>query len=195
MKETHIPVNIPNILSLYRLFSFPFLMIFIFIDQQVLFAFFIWFNLTTDILDGWIARRFNQTTPIGAKLDGLADTGTYILAITGIFMFKWQDFDPHTISFSVFIALFIASRVIPLIKFGRFYGFQIYSGKIGAYIHGIFFIVLFFWGFYAWFFYIMVISGYILFSETILISLILKENKSHVKGLYWILKERKNQAS
>jgi cardiolipin synthase (CMP-forming) len=191
MKQTNIPLNIPNILSLYRLFSFPFLFIFIFLGHQILFAFFIWFNLTTDILDGWIARRLKQTTEIGAKLDGLADTGTYILAFTGIFMFKWSDFQHYTISFFIFTGLFVISRLLPLLKFGRFFGFQTYLGKSCAYIHGIFFIVLFFLGFYEWFYYPMVISGYIVFSETILITLVLKENKSHVKGLYWILKEHK----
>jgi len=191
MKIINIPFNLPNVLSLYRLFSFPFIMIFIFLRHEGLFAFFIWFNLTTDILDGWVARRFNQVTEIGAKIDGLADSGTYILGLTGILVFKWAYFQPHSVSFFIFIGFFIISRLFSLIKLGRFYGFQTIGGKTAAYIHGLFFIILFIIGFYEWFYYVMIVSGIIVFSENILLTIVLDESKSNVKGLYWELKTRK----
>jgi cardiolipin synthase (CMP-forming) len=195
MKIINIPLTIPNALSLYRLFSFPFIMIFIFLGHEKLFAFFIWFNLTTDILDGWIARRFNQMTDIGSKLDGLADSGTYILALTGIMMFKWNDFQPHSVSFFIFIAFFIASRVFSLIKLGTFWGFHTYGVRIAGYIHGAFFIVLFFSGFYLWFYYIMIVSGVLAFSETILLTLLVNEPEVRIKGLYRMIKPAKGQGS
>jgi cardiolipin synthase (CMP-forming) len=195
MKIINIPLTIPNALSLYRLFSFPFLMIFIFLGHEKLFAFFIWFNLTTDILDGWIARRFNQKTEIGAKLDGFADSGTYILAITGILVFKRTDIEPHVIWFYIFIGFFIISRLFSLIKLGIFYGFHSYTAKITGYIHGIFFIVLFVFSFYEWFYWVMIASGLFLFFENILITMILKESMPEVKGLWWLLKSRSEQKS
>jgi cardiolipin synthase (CMP-forming) len=195
MKIINIPLTVPNILSLYRLFSFPFIMIFIFLGHEKLFAFFIWFNLTTDILDGWIARRFNQITEIGSKIDGLADSGTYILALTGIVMFKWNDFQPYSVSFFIFIAFFIASRFISLIKLGTFWGFHTFGVKIAGYIHGAFFIVLFFSGFYHWFYYIMIISGVIVFSETIIMTLLVDEPEARSKGLYWMIRSGKEQGS
>ena len=191
MKIINIPLTVPNILSLYRLFSFPFLLIFIFLGHQYLFAFCLWFNLITDILDGWIARQFNQATVIGAGLDGLADSGTYILGITGIIVFKWTDIQPYAVLFYVFIGLFLISRLTALIKFGRFYGFHTYGAKTAGYIQGSFFIVLFFLGFYPWFYYLMIISGYIVFSENLLITFFLSESMPNVKGLYWVLKTRK----
>jgi cardiolipin synthase (CMP-forming) len=191
MKIINIPLTIPNALSLYRLISFPFIMIFIFLGHEGLFAFFIWFNLTTDILDGWIARRFNQMTEIGARIDGLADNGTYILALIGIYVFKWPDIQPHAVSFFIFIGVLITSRLYSIIKLRIFHGFHTYGVKIAGYIHGIFFIVLFVSGFYLWFYYIMIISGLIVFSENILITLFLDESRSEVKGLYWVLKTRK----
>jgi cardiolipin synthase (CMP-forming) len=189
MKIVNIPLTIPNVLSLYRLFSFPFVMIFIFLGHEKLFAFFIWFNLTSDILDGWIARRFNQTSEIGARIDGLADSGTYILAITGIFVFKWTDFQPHSLSFFIFIGFWLVSRFYSLIKFGVFWGYHSYGVKIAGYIHGSFFIILFFLGFYRWYYFIMVISGIVVFSENMLMTFFLKESRADVKGLYWVLKQ------
>lgn len=191
MKINHVPFNVPNILSLYRLFSFPFILIFVFLGHQGLFSFFICFNLFTDFLDGWIARQFNQMTEIGEKIDGLADNGTYVLAITGSIFFKWTDFQPHLVSFSVFLGLFAISRIYFLFKFGICHGFHAYSAKIGGYIHGLFFMVLFTLDFYDWLYYVMIISGTIIFLENLLIVYFLKESKSTVKGIYWLLRERK----
>ena len=193
MKQVQIPLNVPNALSLYRLFSFPFIMIFIFLGHERLFAFFIWFNLTTDILDGWIARKLNQVSDAGIMLDGLADTGTYILAITGMFQFKWPDIQPYVTWFIIFVFMLLSARLYTLIRFKRFYGFQTYGGKTAAYIHGIFFIVLFFFGFYKWFYFLMIISGYLVFAETIVITAMLDKERSNVKGLYWLLREKKLQ--
>ena len=191
-KPGKIPLTLPNILSLYRLLSFPFVLLLILTGKYNLFVFFMWLNLTTDILDGWLARRLNQVTETGAMLDGLADTATYILGLSGIFIFKWIDFEPFSVTFFVFLALFIISRFFSFIKLGRFYGFQTYGGKIAGYIHGSFLLVLFLLGFYTWFYWIMIISGYLVFSENIIITILLKESKSQVKGLYWILKEKNN---
>jgi cardiolipin synthase len=193
MKKLIIPLNVPNALSLYRLFSFPFIMIFVFLGHETLFAFFIWLNLSTDILDGWIARRLKQVSDAGAMLDGLADTGTYILAITGMFQFKWPDIQPYAAWFIIFAGMLLSTRLFSLIRFKRFYGFQTYGGKTAAYIHGTFFIVLFFFGFYKWFYFLMIISGYLVFAETIVITAILDKERSNVKGLYWLLKEKNSQ--
>jgi cardiolipin synthase len=193
MKQLQIPFNIPNVLSLYRLFSFPFIMIFIFLGHEKLFTFFIWFNLTTDILDGWIARKLNQVTDAGIMLDGLADTGTYTLAIIGMFQFKWPDIQPYAIWFIIFVLMLLSARLYTLIRFKRFFGFQTYGGKAAAYIHGSFFLVLFLFGFYKWFYFLMILSGYIVFAETIVITALLDKEKSNVKGLYWLLREKKLQ--
>ena len=190
MKTLNIPVNVPNILSLYRLFSFPFVMIFIFLGHKDLFAFFIWFNLTTDVLDGWIARRFNQITEIGSRIDALADSGTYILALTGIIVFKLEEFMQYPVSFFIFIGLFILARLVSLIKFRRSYSYHTYITKIAGYVQGIFFIVLFVIDFYPWFYYIMIFSGIVAFTEVIIISLVLSKPESDIKGLYWVLKNR-----
>jgi cardiolipin synthase (CMP-forming) len=193
MKIVNVPLNLPNILSLYRLFSFPFIMIFVFIGEKNLFAFFICFNLITDFADGWIARRFNQITEIGSIIDSMADSGTYILAVAGIIAFKWADFKPYIISFSVFLVLFVLTDLVPLIKFRKLNNYHTYGAKIGGYIKGAFFFVLFVFRFYDWFYYIMVITGIIAFTENILISIILKESRADVKGLYWVIKSMKDK--
>lgn len=187
--KLQIPLNIPNILSLYRLLSFPVVLYMALNGHERLFVILLCINLVTDILDGLIARVFHMTTEIGAKIDSLADTGTYILAFLGIWLFKWSDFAPHAWSFLFFFGLFIGSHVLALLKFGRMPSLHLYSWKIGGYIQGFFFFVLFVFGFNTPFYYVMVTWGILAFTEHIVIQLLLKELKSNAKGLYWVLRD------
>ena len=189
-----IPLNIPNILTLYRLLSFPFVFYIALMKYESLFVWFFCINLVTDILDGLIARILNMKTEIGARLDSIADLGTYILAFLGIFLFKASDFKPHLLSFLVFISLFFVSYLLSLIRFGRFPSLHLYSWKIGGYIQGFFFFVLFAFGFNVFFYYFMIIWGILAFLEHIIIQLIIPQMVTNAKGLYWVLKGTKKEA-
>lgn len=186
-----IPLNVPNVLSIYRLLSFPVIFYIAVQGFERLFFWMLLINFITDILDGLIARTFNLQTKIGAKIDSIADFGTYILVFLGIYMFKTTDFAPHIISFSIFVGLFLLAHVLALVKFGRMPSFHLYSWKIGGYIQGIFFITLFSYGFITAFYYFMLIWGIVAFLEHIIIQLMISEMISNAKGLYWVLKSRK----
>ena len=196
MKKTPtIPLNIPNILSIYRLLSFPVIAYIAFQGYERLFFWMLLINFITDILDGLIARTFNLQTKIGAKIDSIADFGTYLLVFLGIYLFKSDDFMPHIVSFSIFIGLFVFAHLLALIKFGRMPSFHLYSWKIGGYIQGIFFIFLFSpYGFITPFFYFMLTWGILAFLEHITIQFMIPEMISNAKGLYWVLKSRKTSA-
>lgn len=190
MKIDKEKLTIPNILSFYRIIAFPVILFFILKENEKLFVILLVVNLFTDILDGFIARKFNMQTDFGARLDSIADVGTYILAVTGIFVFKSTDFAPHLISFIIFISLFVGSNILSLIKFKRFPSLHLYSWKIGGYIQGAFLFVLFVFDFYVAFYYFMIVWGILAFLEHIVIQLIIKEMKSNAKGLYWVLKKK-----
>ena len=183
-------INIPNILSAWRLLSFPIVLYLALQGQERPFAILLIVNLITDALDGFIARTFDMQTEFGARLDSIADIGTYILAFTGIFVFKSTDFQPYLSSFYVFIGLFLAANLLSLLKFRRAPSLHLYSWKIGGYIQGLFFFVLFAFGFYPTFYYVMIGWGILAFSEHIVIQLLLERMISNAKGLYWVLKER-----
>lgn len=179
-------INIPNLLSFYRLLSFPVILFLALAGFQQAFAVMIIINLITDVLDGLLARMLKQQTEFGARIDTIADIGTYILVFLGIWLFKRADFAPHVVSFSVFIGLLVVALGLSLIKFGRFPSLHLYSWKIGGYIQGTFFFTLFAFGFITPFYYIMVYWGIFAFLEHIIIQLIIPEMRSNVKGLYWV---------
>ncbi len=191
-KKTEI-YTIPNLISFYRLLAFPFILWMAISGKEQLFAIFLIISLITDVLDGFIARTFKCETELGARLDSGADIATYILAILGIFVFKYADIEPHIVLFVLFISLFFIVDIVAFIKFRRFSSFHLYSWKIGGYLQGGFFITLFSLGFYEFFFYFIMIWGILSFIEHIIIQLTISEMKSNVKGLYWVLKEKKHR--
>ena len=69
-------LNLPNLLSFFRIALVPVLALAIYLPfaGNNILATGIFFMISiTDWLDGWIARRFNQTTKFGAFLDPVAD--------------------------------------------------------------------------------------------------------------------------
>jgi len=188
-----IPLTVPNVLSLYRLLVFPLVMRLLFLGKETLYAVMLVISLNTDVWDGWIARRFNQRTAIGARLDSLADIGVYIAALTGIIHFKIDLLGTDAWLFYVFVSCYLIVTLSPLIKFGKIQSFHLYSIKLGGYLQGIFFILLFFVDYFPIYFYVMVNLSLLSFIESLTIQLILPEMRSDVKGLYWVLKERGKQ--
>ena len=69
-------MNLPNIITLARIFLIPvFVVIYLLPGQWTYMVTAIMFGLAafTDWLDGYLARRLDQTTPFGAFLDPVAD--------------------------------------------------------------------------------------------------------------------------
>jgi CDP-diacylglycerol--glycerol-3-phosphate 3-phosphatidyltransferase len=179
--------NLPNLISLYRLLSFPFLLYLIYSKNESLFAILLCINLVSDILDGLIARTFKLQTEFGARLDSMADWGTYLLAFLGIYRFKMEDHRADFWLLYVFIGLIVFYNIFSLIKFRRLPSLHMYSAKVGGYIQGIYFFSLFAFGYYSPIFYLAMIWGWMSSIEEIIILIYLKKLRSNVKGLYWVV--------
>lgn len=188
MKKNYI--SVPNILSFYRILTFPLVLYYALINREGLFFILLVTDFITDILDGFIARKFKLETEFGAKLDALADIGMYILAFAGIICFKIKEIEPYSVSFSIFLGVFLLPKIITLVRFRKFPSLHLYSSKIGGYLQGFFFLFLFIYGFSVPFYYVMITVGIISFIEQILIVSIVPILKSDVKGLFWVLKEK-----
>jgi len=68
--------NLPNSLTLFRIFLVPFLVVVLltkFSGREFVGLAIFLVAAITDFLDGWVARRRNQTTRMGALLDPIAD--------------------------------------------------------------------------------------------------------------------------
>jgi CDP-diacylglycerol---glycerol-3-phosphate 3-phosphatidyltransferase len=68
--------NLPNALTLFRIFLVPFLVVVLltkFTGREFVGMAIFLLAAITDFFDGWVARRRNQTTRLGALLDPIAD--------------------------------------------------------------------------------------------------------------------------
>ncbi len=184
-------LNLPNLISSYRLITFPVILLLGIYGNEHWFVILISINLVTDIVDGFIARAFNLVTRFGAALDNLADIGTYILALFGVFAFKWDVISPHAWMLYLFLGVFLLSYLVAFARFGKIPGLHLYSAVAAGYLQGVFFFVLFVWQFLPWLYFIALGWGVIAYTEKILVLLTAGEIRPGLKGLYWVLKSKK----
>lgn len=81
-RRLELHLNLPNLITLARLLSVP-VAIWLILDERHAAAFWVFVGAgISDALDGYIAKRFNRRTPLGAMLDPAADkallTGVYL---------------------------------------------------------------------------------------------------------------------
>ncbi|MCF7932036.1 MAG: CDP-alcohol phosphatidyltransferase family protein [Acholeplasmataceae bacterium] len=112
-------LNLPNFLSLSRIVFLPILYIFVFSDMP--FAFLIAFIIlgSTDFLDGYLARKLNQVTPLGKALDTVADMFFYFSTAYFIFLLYPEYLSPNTVLLLVFLGVYICAYVLSIVYYKR----------------------------------------------------------------------------
>ena len=83
-------ITIPNILSMFRLILIPLIFIFWFRNEYVFTFITVAVSAFTDVLDGFIARKFKMITDLGKFLDPLADKLTQLSVLICLTVkYKW----------------------------------------------------------------------------------------------------------
>ncbi len=177
--------NIPNLISLYRLLSAPVLIYTAYAGFENIFFYWVIFNLITDGADGFIARRFNMKTKIGAKLDSFADFIMYLTVIYGLFMLKWNMLDNYKFSFFLLLFYYVFIDFFALIKFKEISSLHLISSKISGIIQSIFVFTIFVLNFYQFLYWLMFVVSSISFVENIYFLIKLKKMRSDLKGFFW----------
>ncbi len=186
--------NIPNFLSGYRILALPFLAWAIWLHNDRLFIVLLSVNLITDILDGLIARSFKLETEFGAKLDSLADIGTYVMAFSGMFVLQTEFVREHAFELILILTLYVIPQIVSLVKFRRSPSLHLYSNKITGYIQGIFIFTFFNFGYWAPYFYFMIAASCLAYLEELLCVIYFRNLRSNVKTFYHVLKAGKDAA-
>ena len=70
--------NIPNILTVSRFVLIPFIIVALLKDSYILAIVLLTISALTDVLDGFIARKYNLITDFGKLIDPLADKTTQL---------------------------------------------------------------------------------------------------------------------
>ena len=186
-------LNVPNLLSGCRLLAFPVTLRFALRGNEQIFVILICISLVTDVLDGFIARTFHLVTRFGGALDNAADLGTYAAALYGVFRFRWDALRPHVWILYVFLAALLFSYSVSWIRFRKMPGLHLHSGVIKASLQGVFFFVLFAFGFRPGLYYLAAGWGILAYIEKTAVLFLLDDIAPNTRGLYWLLKKRRER--
>ena len=142
-------------------------------------------SLVSDIFDGYIARKLNQVSDFGAKLDSWGDALTYASMIFGLYQI-WPAIFTEQKAYLLSATLsFIIPLMIALMKFGEYPSYHTWGAKVAAVLIAPAYYMLILIDADTWF--RLVILFYLLVAaEEILITLVLKSPATNV-GSAWRL--------
>ncbi|UPT76596.1 CDP-alcohol phosphatidyltransferase family protein [Sulfurovum sp. XGS-02] len=181
--------HIPNILSLFRIITAPFLLLSGWYDLPVLFFVLLGMMLLSDALDGIIARMMDHTTEQGAKLDSYGDILTYLSTPLAVW-WLWPEIVKEELYYIIAgIVIYILPAIFSLLKFGKLASYHTWITKITAVVMSVGVVMLLGFDnnllFHAAIYFLVIATV-----ENIAITLILPKQKKDIYSIWHAMKER-----
>ena len=132
----HIPLSIPNVLSLARIAAAPMMLLAAWHGHRLTFLLLAVFCMGSDIIDGKIARWLGQTSVIGARLDSWADLA---MIASGPFCAWWlrpELVRTEAIALGVVVGGYALAIIVGYAKFGRLTSYHSRAATLSAYVVG-----------------------------------------------------------
>ncbi len=177
--------KIPNIISYLRIASAPVLLYLAYLGLRLPFLVVLIIALATDALDGYVARRFDAATNLGAKLDSFGDMAIY-------FAMPWCAWWllPHFMhAEAIFVLIAFGGYVLPMIvgflKFKTIPSYHTWGSKISAHVMAYAIVLVFLTGI-TMFFRVAALFQAVVGCECILITMQLSAPQSNVKSFWHV---------
>lgn len=180
--------TLPNLLSLFRLACAPFLVVSGVAESPVLFFTILSLMLLSDALDGFLARKLNQTSVLGARLDSYGDYATYLAVALGAWL-QWPERIEREAGVILFaVGVFVLPALVSIAKFHRFASYHTRLTKLSAILmsFGIFALLVFD---LAWPLYAAIALLTVEAVENIAITLTLDVPRTDISS-YWSLRKK-----
>ena len=184
--------SIPNLLSLLRIALVPVLTLAAAFNQADLFLLVLAISLLSDLLDGYFARKLNQVTELGARLDSWADMATYAMMIIGLYLIWPSVFDQQFFFLMAATLSYILPVIIALFRFGSFPSYHTWGAKSAALLIAPAFYLLIL-NDQQLFFRLVIVLHVVVALEEIAITFILKKSETNVASILTIFANRKNK--
>jgi len=178
--------HVPNALSIARLAATPALAVCALLGAETAFTWILVPALITDVLDGFVARRFGLESEVGARLDSLADGLLFFGAVLGVWTFHREVITAHTPACVLMIGAWALESLVALLRYGRLSSFHTCASKAAGYLMALFIGTLFAWRFIPALFYLAVALSVTANAEELVLIWRLPGWGSNVRGLYWL---------
>lgn len=181
-----------NAITGYRLIASFILAFLLYQSNLHLFKWLLGVSFFTDLIDGFLARKLKVQSSFGARLDSVADDLTVFAGIAGMYIFKYSFFEKHLPLLVLLLALFFIQTGIAYYRYGKSTSFHTYLAKTAAIFQGTFLILLFFMDKPpVIMFYVAAFITAIELVEEIIITFVLSEWRTDVKGIFHVLRSLK----
>lgn len=181
-----------NGITLYRIVTAPLLIVLLFSGHYDLFKWLLGVSFFTDLIDGYLARKFKVTSIMGTKLDSIGDDLTVAVAVIGLFVIFPDFIRQEKWVFIILLVFFLLQTVSAFIRYGRMTNFHTWLAKTAALLQGVFLLLTFFMGKPILpLFYTAVTITLLELAEEIILVYVLPVWEANIKGLYWVLKRKK----
>ena len=183
-----------NGITLYRIVAAPILLLLVFSGDLEIFKWLLGISFFTDLIDGFLARRFKVASVLGTRLDSIGDDLTVLVGVIALFVTKMEFIKEQKFIFILLLLLFLAQTTYAFIRYGKITNFHTWLAKTAALLQGVFLLLAFFTDepnlvlFYT----AALITMLELIEEIILVRL-LPNWETNVQGIYWVLKKKEKR--
>jgi CDP-diacylglycerol--glycerol-3-phosphate 3-phosphatidyltransferase len=136
-------LNVPNALSMLRLLLVPVLLMLAWQGQRSVYLPMLLGALLTDALDGWLARKLNQTSELGARLDSWADLLTSLSLPFAGWWLRPEVMREERAFLIGGLALYLLAPACGWLKFHRLTSYHTWAAKTAAVVIAVVVIVIF----------------------------------------------------
>ena len=185
--------NIADWFSFYRIFAAPFLILIVWSGQRELFTWLLLLSYSTDMIDGFLARKLKITSPRGSQLDSMGDQLTLIAGFIGLLRFEFEFINEQYQWILIPFVLYCIQMIIAFKKYRKATAFHTYLAKLSAIIQAVFILWLLFFGPVYWLFYTMIIIGIVETIEEILLIFLYPQWVAGVKGYIWARNDKRRE--
>lgn len=178
--------SVPNLLSLLRLILVPILITLAAYGQAELFLLLLAVSLVSDVLDGYMARKLQQTSELGARLDSWGDILTYGAMISALYLIWPAIFSAQAGFLLAAMLSFILPLLLALSRFGSYPSYHTIGAKVTAILMAPAYYLLILWD-TELFFRAVILLRVLVAVEEIAITFALKRPKSNVDSVFFLL--------
>lgn len=186
---------LPNLISVLRLIAVPVLLWLAWTGAARAFAWLLVVAGMTDMLDGWLARKYGWVSKAGALLDSAADIAIVLVVLFAIWTLHNEVFALHGVVIWAILGIWTVTNFTGLIRYRRLASFHTESARFGLMMFGVFVLLLFFYGFVPWVLYVCGTVCFVAGVESFIMVLLIDEWTPNFRGgLRSILRARARRA-